>query len=119
MEKFFAYQKDSRLPCKYGRTCYQKNKDHLDKYKHPPTKVRFYSANTYKTYQTVSQYLYFQEDLRVDNKKKTGKKDVKKQMRLNSQRSQLGESSNVNSRNNSLGDDHADHGMQYSIIIFE
>lgn len=40
MEKFFAYQKDNRTPCKYGRQCYQKNKEHLDKYKHPPTKVR-------------------------------------------------------------------------------
>lgn len=41
MEKFFAYQKDSRTPCKYGRKCFQKNKEHLDKYKHPPTKVRY------------------------------------------------------------------------------
>jgi hypothetical protein len=40
MEKFFAYQKDSREPCKYGRKCFQTNKEHTDKYKHPPTKVR-------------------------------------------------------------------------------
>uniref|UniRef100_A0A2S2QRU7 UPF0609 protein n=1 Tax=Sipha flava TaxID=143950 RepID=A0A2S2QRU7_9HEMI len=89
MEKFFAYQKDSRLPCKYGKACFQKNKEHLDKYKHPPTK----------------------EDLRINNKKKTGKKDVKKRLRLNSSHSQLGESSNVNSRNNSFGNNHADYEM--------
>lgn len=42
MEKFFAYQKDSRIPCKYGRKCFQTNKEHEDKYKHPPTKVRYF-----------------------------------------------------------------------------
>lgn len=40
MEKFFAYQKDSRAPCKFGRKCYQTNEEHVNKYKHPPTNVR-------------------------------------------------------------------------------
>jgi len=42
MEKLFAYQKDSRVPCKYGRKCYQTNKEHTDKYKHPPSKVGYF-----------------------------------------------------------------------------
>ncbi|CAH1159821.1 unnamed protein product [Phaedon cochleariae] len=32
------YQKDIRMPCKYGAKCYQKNPVHCGKYKHPPTK---------------------------------------------------------------------------------
>lgn len=27
---------DTRLPCKYGQKCYQKNPLHHQKYKHPP-----------------------------------------------------------------------------------
>lgn len=37
-EQFKAYQKDSRIPCRYGAKCYQKNPAHHDKYKHPPSK---------------------------------------------------------------------------------
>ena len=25
--------------CKYGAKCYQRNKEHIEKYKHPPKKV--------------------------------------------------------------------------------
>jgi len=31
-----AYKDDSRIPCKYGTKCYQKNPQHHSKYKHPP-----------------------------------------------------------------------------------
>ncbi|KAF0751617.1 histone PARylation factor 1 [Aphis craccivora] len=72
MEKFFAYQKDSREPCKYGRKCFQTNKEHTDKYKHPPTK----------------------DDIKVDNKKMTRKRDLKG--KLKSSNKTNGESSNSN-----------------------
>lgn len=35
-EEMEKYVKDSRIACKYGRKCYQKNPDHHKKYKHPP-----------------------------------------------------------------------------------
>ncbi|RZB40112.1 UPF0609 protein C4orf27 [Asbolus verrucosus] len=31
---------DSRIPCKYGVQCYQKNLAHLNKYKHPPKSAK-------------------------------------------------------------------------------
>ncbi|XP_071452817.1 histone PARylation factor 1 isoform X2 [Hetaerina americana] len=31
-----SYKDDPRIPCKYGVKCYQKNKSHHEKYKHPP-----------------------------------------------------------------------------------
>ncbi|KYM76181.1 UPF0609 protein C4orf27 like protein [Atta colombica] len=34
--EFQAYKDDSRIPCKYGTKCYQKNPQHHSKYKHPP-----------------------------------------------------------------------------------
>nr|XP_031830117.1 histone PARylation factor 1 isoform X2 [Nomia melanderi] len=37
-EQFKAYQKDSRISCRYGAKCYQKNPAHHEKYKHPPSK---------------------------------------------------------------------------------
>ncbi|XP_015370351.1 PREDICTED: UPF0609 protein CG1218 [Diuraphis noxia] len=76
MEKFFAYQKDSRTPCKYGRKCFQTNKNHTDKYKHPPTK----------------------DDIKVDTKKITRKRDSKGKVKLPDKTN--GESSNSNHRNN-------------------
>lgn len=76
MEKFFAYQKDSRVPCKYGRKCFQTNKQHVEKYKHPPTK----------------------DEVKVDNKKKTKKRDSKGKIKTNNTNSN-GESSNFNHRN--------------------
>ncbi|XP_014611323.1 PREDICTED: UPF0609 protein C4orf27 homolog [Polistes canadensis] len=36
-EAFLAYKNDSRIPCRYGVKCYQKNQMHHDKYKHPPS----------------------------------------------------------------------------------
>lgn len=30
------YENDPRTPCRYGVKCYQKNAEHLNKYKHPP-----------------------------------------------------------------------------------
>lgn len=30
------YNIDPRIPCKYGSSCYRRNKSHLDKFKHPP-----------------------------------------------------------------------------------
>ena len=33
------YVNDSRIACKYGAKCYQKNPIHQEKYKHPPPKV--------------------------------------------------------------------------------
>lgn len=32
------YDADSRKPCKYGRNCYRKNKQHLKEFKHQPFK---------------------------------------------------------------------------------
>ncbi|XP_046837716.1 histone PARylation factor 1 [Vespa crabro] len=32
---FLAYKNDSRIPCRYGAKCYQKNSLHHNKYKHP------------------------------------------------------------------------------------
>ncbi|OAD52832.1 hypothetical protein WN48_00132 [Eufriesea mexicana] len=37
-EQFKVYKNDTRIPCKYGIKCYQKNAVHHKKYKHPPTK---------------------------------------------------------------------------------
>ncbi|KAK2588095.1 hypothetical protein KPH14_004156 [Odynerus spinipes] len=37
-EAFLAYKNDSRMPCRYGAKCYQKNPLHHEKYKHPPKK---------------------------------------------------------------------------------
>lgn len=34
-EKYLEYINDSRMPCKYGTKCYQKNPLHHQKYKHP------------------------------------------------------------------------------------
>ncbi|KAG7305615.1 hypothetical protein JYU34_009707 [Plutella xylostella] len=34
------YVKDPRTICKYGVNCYQKNSDHLSKFKHPPHKTK-------------------------------------------------------------------------------
>lgn len=34
---FLAYKNDSRIPCRYGAKCYQKNPLHHNKYKHPPS----------------------------------------------------------------------------------
>ncbi|XP_025193272.1 histone PARylation factor 1 isoform X2 [Melanaphis sacchari] len=82
MEKFFAYQKDNRVPCKYGRKCFQKNKEHTDKYKHPPTK----------------------NDIEVDNKKITRKRDSKG--RVKSPNKTNGESSNSDNRNNPNEESH-------------
>ncbi|XP_060851100.1 histone PARylation factor 1 [Rhopalosiphum padi] len=76
MEKFFAYQKDSRVPCKYGRKCFQTNKEHTDKYKHPPTK----------------------DDIEEDNKKTTRKRDSKGKVKSSNKTD--GESSNSNHMNN-------------------
>lgn len=35
-EEWDEYLKDSRIICKYGNECYQKNPEHHKKYKHPP-----------------------------------------------------------------------------------
>ncbi|XP_044763037.1 histone PARylation factor 1 [Coccinella septempunctata] len=35
-----AYSEDPRIPCHYGRKCYQKNPNHHTKYKHPPDPKR-------------------------------------------------------------------------------
>ncbi|XP_063530625.1 histone PARylation factor 1 [Cydia strobilella] len=35
-DEWQAYVQDPRSICKYGGTCYQKNPDHHNKYKHPP-----------------------------------------------------------------------------------
>lgn len=37
-EAYNKYVTDSRIPCKYGIKCYQKNPVHHQKYKHPPDK---------------------------------------------------------------------------------
>lgn len=37
-ETILAYKNDSRIPCRYGEKCYQKNPLHHNKYKHPPKK---------------------------------------------------------------------------------
>ncbi|VVC42442.1 Hypothetical protein CINCED_3A005986 [Cinara cedri] len=85
MEQFFAYQKDSRTPCKYGRKCFQKSKEHLDKYKHPPTK----------------------DDIKIDTKKTTRKRDSKGKVKFNN-----GESSSVNHRNDSHIENQGSHDME-------
>ncbi|KAG8229781.1 hypothetical protein J437_LFUL005862 [Ladona fulva] len=49
--KKLTYREDPRMPCKYGAKCYQKNKTHHEKYKHPPKKVQnvsIYFANEKK-----------------------------------------------------------------------
>ncbi|XP_050541400.1 histone PARylation factor 1-like isoform X5 [Daktulosphaira vitifoliae] len=71
MEKFFEYQKDSREPCKYGRKCFQTNKEHLNKYKHPPIK----------------------DDVKVQSKKTSKKRDSSGNVKLNKKN---GESSSIN-----------------------
>ncbi|XP_046394323.1 histone PARylation factor 1 [Ischnura elegans] len=38
-EMELSYKDDPRMPCKYGAKCYQKNKNHHEKYKHPPKKT--------------------------------------------------------------------------------
>ncbi|CAH2002057.1 unnamed protein product [Acanthoscelides obtectus] len=37
--EYEKYVNDSRIPCKYGSKCYQKNPLHHEKYKHPPQKA--------------------------------------------------------------------------------
>ncbi|XP_033337909.2 histone PARylation factor 1 isoform X1 [Megalopta genalis] len=37
-EQFKLYKGDSRIPCRYGAKCYQKNAAHHEKYKHLPSK---------------------------------------------------------------------------------
>lgn len=39
--------KDARIPCKYGKKCYQQNTAHHQKYKHPP-KRQVLLTNIYK-----------------------------------------------------------------------
>lgn len=34
-DDYEEYLKDTRVECKYGVNCYQKNSKHLEKYKHP------------------------------------------------------------------------------------
>ncbi|KAI4503659.1 hypothetical protein M0802_001062 [Mischocyttarus mexicanus] len=36
-EELSEYNKDTRMPCRYGKKCYQRNPMHLNKYKHPPS----------------------------------------------------------------------------------
>lgn len=97
MEKFFAYQKDSREPCKYGRKCFQKNKEHIDKYKHPPTKVRYFLSILIYT-QCVQVYLFLKDDIKVNDDKKPRKRDSKGKVKYHNSNSN-GESSNSNQRN--------------------
>lgn len=52
MEK---YVKDSRIPCKYGNKCYQKNSAHHEKYKHPIIKRKVHS----KFLNTIFTYYYY------------------------------------------------------------
>lgn len=40
MDAHKSYSEDPRLPCHYGRKCYQKNPNHHIKYKHPPDPKR-------------------------------------------------------------------------------
>lgn len=35
------YDEDSREPCQYGSSCYRKNKDHQEKFKHPVSNADF------------------------------------------------------------------------------
>ncbi|XP_078044132.1 histone PARylation factor 1 isoform X2 [Augochlora pura] len=37
-KQFILYERDSRIPCRYGAKCYQKNAAHHEKYKHLPSK---------------------------------------------------------------------------------
>lgn len=39
MAENFKYKDDPKPECKYGTKCYQKNPDHLKKFKHPPKKM--------------------------------------------------------------------------------
>ncbi|XP_072941499.1 histone PARylation factor 1 [Epargyreus clarus] len=39
-EQWQDYLKDTRQMCKYGAKCYQKNADHLNKFKHPPQQFK-------------------------------------------------------------------------------
>lgn len=38
--QFQVYKNDPRVPCQYGIKCYQKNPQHLSKYKHPPKREK-------------------------------------------------------------------------------
>lgn len=33
------YDEDSREPCQFGSSCYRKNKDHQEKFKHPVSNI--------------------------------------------------------------------------------
>lgn len=113
MEKFFAYQKDNRTPCKFGRKCYQRNKEHINKYKHPPTKVKCilnkdlmcnktYIINCYK------MCYFLQDDIKIDIKMKSRKRDAKGKIKSNNSN---GESSNINNRNDLNEENQIRHGI--------
>lgn len=38
---------DTRTPCRYGSECYQRNKHHLEKYKHPSSSTKVRSRRIY------------------------------------------------------------------------
>ncbi|XP_042206077.1 histone PARylation factor 1-like [Homarus americanus] len=44
-EEWDTYQHDTRLACKYGKKCYRKSLDHLDKFKHPPKRKQDDDSN--------------------------------------------------------------------------
>lgn len=47
-DKNYVYATDPRMPCKYGVKCYQKNKVHNEKYKHPAgrkVELKYFARN--------------------------------------------------------------------------
>ncbi|KAJ3659486.1 hypothetical protein Zmor_011174 [Zophobas morio] len=40
VSEYEKFKQDSRIPCRYGDKCYQKNPAHLEKYKHLPKKLK-------------------------------------------------------------------------------
>ncbi|GLG99828.1 Uncharacterized protein GBIM_06210 [Gryllus bimaculatus] len=49
------YKNDSRIPCKYGVKCYQKNPVHHEKYKHPSNKYKLNNASKEEKYTKITK----------------------------------------------------------------
>lgn len=58
MDSWLADQEDCKPLCKYGRKCSKKNREHLEKYKHSPTKV-IYVINSNYFNNNILKYVMF------------------------------------------------------------
>lgn len=71
-EQYRIYRDDTRIPCRYGVKCYQKNAVHHKKYKHPPIKHMQKGKGVKDSVKNKKR--------KIENKNETSKDSPKKKM---------------------------------------